>query len=290
MSSTYTATPDAIVSGGAVQITDPVGGDALTAASNNVGQDKVADVVKKLINQAVMAGLEPSVLDAHLGTGAGVQGTLLATEVSSGPSGTAIRIYSRDVYDSRDIWLTQNAKWTSATPGWTADVVGVDSFALVISGDSPSFAAGVFRFLSHDNSGATPWLDSAWEDERLTNNSADLLAGQGLIVQPAVHAIGGGGEPAFQNSWANSGSGLRDVSFWKDQLGGVHLQGHMSGGASTSVAFTLPLGYRPSAELAFPNRHMSTSQSTEVLIETNGEVKVIYTTTSNFSLEGIVFY
>lgn len=66
-----------------------------------------------------------------------------------------------------------------------------------------------------------------------------------------VHYVGDAGEPAFQNSWVNFDSGLanpsgagRNAGFYRDR-GRVYLLGVICAGASGTVAFTLPDGYRP---------------------------------------------
>lgn len=69
-----------------------------------------------------------------------------------------------------------------------------------------------------------------------------------------IHYIGTGGEPAFENSWANTGFSdgtgtYTSVGFWKDQAGIVHLCGQTTGGATTNSIFTLPTDYRPSRTL-----------------------------------------
>lgn len=62
----------------------------------------------------------------------------------------------------------------------------------------------------------------------------------------AVHVVGAGGEPAFQNSWVNNTAGYPGANFYKDR-GRVYFGGQIKGGNPGTVAFTLPAGYRPSA-------------------------------------------
>lgn len=50
MSSVYTASPAAINNSGTVQVTNPVDGDALSAASNNASATALADYVKRIVN------------------------------------------------------------------------------------------------------------------------------------------------------------------------------------------------------------------------------------------------
>ncbi len=77
-----------------------------------------------------------------------------------------------------------------------------------------------------------------------------LLDAQGSIGagQPeGWHEAGAAGEPGFQNSWTNFGSGFETLAFLKDANGLVHLKGTIKGGTLTAAAFTLPAGYRPAA-------------------------------------------
>lgn len=77
--------------------------------------------------------------------------------------------------------------------------------------------------------------------------------GGGAIPLDIVHYVGGVGEPAFINSWVNydnnaptPGTGAqRSLTFRKDPFGKVSIFGCIKGGASGSVIFTLPAGYRP---------------------------------------------
>lgn len=62
------------------------------------------------------------------------------------------------------------------------------------------------------------------------------------------HNVGGSGEPAFQNSWANSGGTkvpmrfrflpVRDSSSGQP---GIEIQGSVTGGTTGSTIFTLPV-------------------------------------------------
>jgi hypothetical protein len=66
------------------------------------------------------------------------------------------------------------------------------------------------------------------------------------------HEVGAAGEPAFQNSYSNSGVGFETAAFYKDREGVVHLKGNVTG--ATATIFYLPAGDRPASgkELDFP--------------------------------------
>jgi hypothetical protein len=51
--------------------------------------------------------------------------------------------------------------------------------------------------------------------------------------------------PLLEHSWVPYGAASSPPAYLRDLLGFVHLRGAIKGGASGSVAFTLPEGYRP---------------------------------------------
>lgn len=62
------------------------------------------------------------------------------------------------------------------------------------------------------------------------------------------HYVGAAGEPAFQNGWVNYGSNWENARFRKDAAGNVIIQGLVKSGATQTVIFTLPEGYRTPSE------------------------------------------
>lgn len=60
--------------------------------------------------------------------------------------------------------------------------------------------------------------------------------------------VGDAGAPAFQNSWANVGGVYTPMRF-RSNIGAVDMEGAIVGGAAGTVAFTLPVGYRPSTTM-----------------------------------------
>lgn len=62
---------------------------------------------------------------------------------------------------------------------------------------------------------------------------------------PPWISVGAGGAPAFQNAWANLAGNFQLVRFRKIDADHVELDGSAHSGASGTVAFTLPVGYRP---------------------------------------------
>jgi len=58
--------------------------------------------------------------------------------------------------------------------------------------------------------------------------------------------------PTLINSWVNKGGGDKTAVYWKDMMQIVHLEGTISSGVIGTVAFNLPVGYRPGANLSYP--------------------------------------
>lgn len=72
------------------------------------------------------------------------------------------------------------------------------------------------------------------------------VTADGVAQYPTIYVGSGGGAPAFQDSWANYGSGYSGARFWKDAGGVVHLAGLVTAGTGP-VVFALPAGYRPTS-------------------------------------------
>lgn len=109
--------------------------------------------------------------------------------------------------------------------------------------------ADAINFLYTDGSITTNLLD----DDAVTEAKAaqvfkDLL----LSNVEDWHEVGsGGGEPAFENGWVNYGSVEATAAFYKDPWGRVHIKGLVKTGTINTTIFTLPVDYRPPANLIF---------------------------------------
>ena len=93
------------------------------------------------------------------------------------------------------------------------------------------------------------------------------------MTDESWHEIGATGEPAFQNSWVNYGSGYATAAFMKDALGFVHIKGSIKSGTVAQPIFTVPTAYRPATiqQFAIPsNAALATLQ-----INTVGEVTIL---------------
>jgi hypothetical protein len=95
---------------------------------------------------------------------------------------------------------------------------------------------------------------------------------------------------SFSNSWVDFGGGFATTQYRKDPWGVVHIKGAVKNGSSASAnMFTLPVGYRPTETLDFPN--VSNAGLAQIRISTGGVVNAVGggSTTVTF-LNGITFF
>jgi hypothetical protein len=94
--------------------------------------------------------------------------------------------------------------------------------------------------------------------------------------------------PTLINSWANFGSGYETAGYLKDTLGFVHLRGVITGGATSTTAFTLPTGYRPGATTFSAAACGNGAQAGSVQVQTSGNVFIIFAA-ANVGISDITF-
>ena len=99
----------------------------------------------------------------------------------------------------------------------------------------------------------------------------------------------------FSNSWANVG-GASDppAAFMKDKMGFVHLIGRIDTGTTGTVAFTLPVGYRPAyhnVQIVSNNNGGPGPGGATVRIDltTNGNVTPYFSAGTDMRLDGVIF-
>jgi hypothetical protein len=95
----------------------------------------------------------------------------------------------------------------------------------------------------------------------------------GLVypIREDWHYVGEAGEPAFENSWTNS-SGEMALAFRIREAGIVDIHGVVQGGAAPTI-FTLPVGYRPSADSAASAAYESSGSTAWVAVSADGSVR-----------------
>jgi hypothetical protein len=96
----------------------------------------------------------------------------------------------------------------------------------------------------------------------------------------------------YLNSWASYSAGTHYVAeYYKDEYGWMNIRGTINTGASGTVAFTLPTGFRPAKELQY--LMLAFGGSGQVRISANGDV-TIFNVTGNVStflvLDGLRFH
>lgn len=112
-------------------------------------------------------------------------------------------------------------------------------------------------------------------------DKARFLADDGTISEDSLVA------PTLLNSWANTGGSFRNTGYYKGRDGRVYLAGMVSGGASGSIAFVLPSGYRPTTN-AVRIVTTATGAYAHIEVDTAGNV-YCFGGTTNFSFEGLSF-
>ena len=101
--------------------------------------------------------------------------------------------------------------------------------------------------------------------------------------------IGGTNNPAFENSWVNVGGVHNAAAFYKDPYDRVWLKGSIKTGTTPSVAFTLPVKYRPLSTVTYSSVDGTGTPSATISIASNGEISILAGTNTFISLDGISF-
>lgn len=102
-----------------------------------------------------------------------------------------------------------------------------------------------------------------------------LLGRQGGIPSGRLenwHEIGATDEPAFQNSWVNFSGSFASAAFRKLPTGLVVIKGIIKDGTNGTIAFTLPVGYRPALTHIMGGR--DNAGAFRVDIQPDGDVKI----------------
>lgn len=97
------------------------------------------------------------------------------------------------------------------------------------------------------------------------------------------HNVGATGEPVFENSWVNFGAAHQVARFIKDASGVVQIQGRIKDGTIGLDAFTLPVGYRPDADLVFATS--SNGAFGKLVVRSDGTVDTVAGNNTSYSIE-----
>jgi hypothetical protein len=93
--------------------------------------------------------------------------------------------------------------------------------------------------------------------------------------------------PTLLNAWTNLGGGFNTTEYYIDKESVVHLKGIVKNGTIGTVIFSLPVGYRPTAQYVFTV--ISGTGFGRVDVASNGDVIVGSGNNSGVSLDGISF-
>jgi hypothetical protein len=80
--------------------------------------------------------------------------------------------------------------------------------------------------------------------------------------------------PAWQNDWFHVNPS-KPVSFFLDPNGVVRFRGEAEGGVDGTVAFTLPVGYRPEIVMSFLGAASTGDGISRLQVEPNGDVRIM---------------
>lgn len=174
------------------------------------------------------------------------------------------------------------AAGTTATGAQQTISPGTSGHILKSNGASalPSFSAGTASDVGLGNVTNDAQLKASdlIDEDNMASNSATKVPSQQSVKAyvdaiDTEHQVGGGGQPAFQNSWGASMGGAEFAIFYKDRHR-VYFDALMTGGATGTVAFTLPAGYRPSSMKTIPTASSdgSSSKFAAITINTDGTV------------------
>jgi hypothetical protein len=102
-----------------------------------------------------------------------------------------------------------------------------------------------------------------------------------------IRYIGTKDNPTFQNSWVNFGSNREDAGFYRDKFNRVWLSGSVRAGTVPSTIFTVPVGYRPTAEVQYSSVDGTGTPSARIIVYTSGNVDVLSGSNTLITLDGI---
>lgn len=121
---------------------------------------------------------------------------------------------------------------------------------------APSNARFAYVFLDNVSTDAEGWVDQ-------------------IRLEPAVSDQEAWHAPVLQNSWVDYGAGYTSAGYRRDSTGRVHLRGLIKDGTATvtTLLFTLPSGYAPSANHIFATR-MAGPAACEIRVNSDGTVRL----------------
>jgi len=194
-------------------------------------------------------------------------------------------------------WVNYDTGWAPARFAKKLDIVYLQGLVKNGTiGDLPSFLLpSDYRppgteLMFHSDS--NPEVDSRIDVNVVGAGGVELVIGANgyFSLTPAFypvidaslwHEIGDLGEPGFQNGWLNLSTEFGPARFVR-VLDTVYIQGVVKNGTMPSTVFTLPSGFRPSADLLF-GTHGTIGGHGRIDIPSSGNV-IIRETTNNVTI------
>lgn len=146
-----------------------------------------------------------------------------------------------------DLYLRKNATGTSANGVFAATIVPT----LASGWAGPEVSGIVYLNGTTDYVDVLLWVANAClmrgTAQQYPFFEAELIGVSAGVIPEPWHNVGAVGEPAFGAGWSNNYTdGTNYARFYKDPYGIVRLNGSLKSTGAGAVAFTLPVGYRPS--------------------------------------------
>lgn len=148
-------------------------------------------------------------------------------------------------------------------------------------------------YINSASSGISRWnlTGCLFSNCTISSDVNGSLAAPGCTVQASVtgtncDGLDGWKTPTFINSWAEKTGGFI-VRYMKDASGQVKLRGIVDSGSANTVAFVLPVGYRPTTNSLFFPSYQSASIG-KISVDTDGNVKIV-TLDTYASLDAVIF-
>lgn len=93
-----------------------------------------------------------------------------------------------------------------------------------------------------------------------------------LSITPAAEALGPVIAPTLVNGWLNNGGGDIEAGYFKSPQRMVTLHAVLKSGVADTIAFTLPVGYRPASTVRVPAINVGTYVASVLMVNSAGEV------------------
>lgn len=165
-------------------------------------------------------------------------------------------------------WVTfEDCEFATSTASDALNGAATTYFAAFLECSSSSISVDGLTVAQLDNLQAAGAIRSYWSDR---DTKRAVLGGVG-----------------FQNAWVNFGAPYGAASYWFDREGNVCLSGAIKTGTIGQIAFTLPVGYRPSVTTDFAVE--SNAAHGIARADVNGNIYAYFGNNGIFNLNNVKF-